>query len=168
MITCSKVAYSLSARRRLLLCVVAGGVAGPGLPGLGGVAVDCQVAVSEGLGDDGGGGLLDEVAQGGGAGCACGDAELAQRRPQCVGVEGLPGPAAGERRRLAGLVAVLVFCRLAACRSSRPAKGSGTGTSAHDGLNCIASRLSLHDKDDIREILEIFHSNPAVIRRSGS
>ena len=90
-------------RGRLLLCVVAGGVAGPCLAGLGCVAVRGQMAVAEGLGDDGDRGLADEVAQGGGAGGRRGDAELAQRGPQRVGVEGLPGPAAGEQPAAGGV-----------------------------------------------------------------
>ncbi len=65
----------------LSLSVVAGGVAGPGLAGLGCVAVRGQMAVTEGLGDDGGRGLEDELAQGGGSGGRRGDAELAQCCP---------------------------------------------------------------------------------------
>src|SRR5260370_31061089 len=97
MLACSKIAYPRARPGELVLCVVTGGVAGPGLPGLGGVAVHGQMAVSEGPGDDGGGGLEDEIAQGGGAGGGRGDAELAQRGPQRVGVQGLSGPAAGEQ-----------------------------------------------------------------------
>ena len=61
------------------------------------------MAVPRGVGDDGGGGLADEVAQGGGAGGRRGDAELAQRGPQRVGVEGLPGPAAGVKPAAGGV-----------------------------------------------------------------
>src|SRR5260370_30887442 len=62
------------------MCVVTGGVAGPGSSGLGGVPVGGVVVVAEGLGDDGGGGLEDEPAQGGGERGAGGDAELAEQR----------------------------------------------------------------------------------------
>src|SRR5260370_32102276 len=79
------------------LCVVAGGVAGPASPGVGGVAVGGVVVVAEGLGDDGGGGLEDELAQGGGERGAGGDAELAEQRGHGRGVERLAVAAAGEQ-----------------------------------------------------------------------
>jgi hypothetical protein len=70
MLAYSKVACSLTFPWMMSLSVVAWGVAGPASAGLGGVAVGGVVVVAEGLGDDEGGGLEDELAQGGGEGGA--------------------------------------------------------------------------------------------------
>src|SRR5207245_921584 len=77
---CSKVACSLTFPWMMSLSVVAWGVAGPASSGLGGVAAGGVVVVAEGLGDDGGGGLEDALAQGGGERGAGGNAELAGPR----------------------------------------------------------------------------------------
>jgi hypothetical protein len=61
------------------------------------------VVVAEGLGDDGGGGLEGELAQGGGERGAGGDAELGEQRGHGRGVERLAGAAAGEQPAAGGV-----------------------------------------------------------------
>jgi hypothetical protein len=74
-----------------------GGVVVPGSADVGVVTVGGGVAVAEGLGDDGSGGLEDEIAESGGAGFGDGDAELTQGGQERAGGEGLAGAAAGEQ-----------------------------------------------------------------------
>src|SRR6266851_913835 len=103
MLAYSKVACFLTFPWMMSLSVVAWGVAGPASPGLGGVAVGGVVVVAEGLGDDGGGCLEDELAQRRGERGAGGNAELAEQRGHGRGVERLPGAAAGEQPPAAGV-----------------------------------------------------------------
>jgi len=66
--------------------MVAGGVVGPGASGVCAVPLGGDRVVAEGLGDDGGGCLQDELAQRGGAGGLEGDAEGADLLAQAAGV----------------------------------------------------------------------------------
>src|SRR5216684_6538027 len=103
MLACSKITYSSPCAG--LTVTVRGhlGRSGPSVlrpgPRAGG---RCWV-VAEGLGDDGGGGLEDELAQGGGERGAGGDAELAGQRGHGGGVERLAGAAAGEQPPAGGV-----------------------------------------------------------------
>lgn len=61
----------------MLLCVVAGGVAAPGCACVGVLAFGGRVMEAEGFGDDGGGGLGDELAERGDPCGAHGESEVA-------------------------------------------------------------------------------------------
>ena len=61
----------------MLLGVVATGVVDPGSGGVGVLALGGGVVESEGFGDDGGGGLEDELAQGGDPGGPHRESEVA-------------------------------------------------------------------------------------------
>src|SRR5262249_39652382 len=66
-------AYSAVVWNWPLPCVAAGGVVGPGSGGVGPLPLGGGVVEAEGFGDDGGGGLEDELAQGGDPGSAHGE-----------------------------------------------------------------------------------------------
>ena len=78
-----------------MMTVVSGGVSAPGASGLGGEFGCGDVVVAEGLGDDRGGHFQDVLADGAGPAGGGGDAEVADKRGEGVGVHGLPGAAAG-------------------------------------------------------------------------
>ncbi len=73
------------------------GVVGPGAAGVGAVPLGGDRVVAEGLSDDRGGCLQDELAQGGGAGGLDRDSEGADLLAQAAGVQGLAGATAGEQ-----------------------------------------------------------------------
>lgn len=77
-------------------CVVAGGVSAPGSSGFGDQAGGRLVVVTEGLRDDGGRGLEDELSDWGGPAALWRDADLAQVDLKADRVHRLSGPAAGE------------------------------------------------------------------------
>src|SRR5439155_26809501 len=77
--------------------VAAGGVVGPGAGGVGPLPLGGGVVEAEGFGDDRGGGLEDELAQGGDQGGAHGEAEVAEQGEDGGVGGGLAGVAAGEQ-----------------------------------------------------------------------
>src|SRR6185312_5732522 len=78
-------------------CVVTRCVATPGGTDLGGDLGCGDGVIVQGVGDDGCGHFHNVLADGGRAGAAGGDAELAEVSGEAFGVHGLSGAAAGEQ-----------------------------------------------------------------------
>lgn len=83
-------------------------IAGHGNAGVGGVFVDDLVAVSEGVGDQGGWQFLDEAAEGGVPGAAEVDAQGAELVHHGVGVDVLSGHGSGEEPLVGAVAGLLV------------------------------------------------------------
>lgn len=77
-------------------CVVAGGILAPGSTGFGDESGGGLVVVAECLGDDGGRGLEDELADRGGPAALWRDTDLSQLGLEAGRVHRLPGLTAGE------------------------------------------------------------------------
>ena len=78
-------------------CVITGCVTTPGGPDLGGDLGCGDGVIAQGVGDDGCWHVHDVLADGGRAGTAGGDAELAKVSGEAFGVHGLSRAAAGEQ-----------------------------------------------------------------------
>jgi hypothetical protein len=80
-----------------LVMVVAGGVAAPGATGLSGEFGGGDVVVAEGLGDDGGGGVEEVLADRCGPARGGGDAEVVDQGHEGLGAQWLTGASSGEQ-----------------------------------------------------------------------
>ena len=137
--------------------MVAGCVAAPRAADLSGDLGGPAVAVVEHGGDDRCRGLEDELAEGGAASSPAGIPASFRRLSRASGVMGCPPRLPGNSQRASALVAVARLSRWPMWRSSRLAKGSGTGAGGSPSriATCPSSWMTLLRPEDAGQRLGV-------------